>query len=441
MTQPTIFAIASAPGPGAVAVIRISGPASKETLAGLSSGIRLPAARRASLRRLWDPSDGSPIDEALVLWLPGPGSFTGEDMVELHVHGGTAVINAVTAALMNMPGLQPAAAGEFTRRAFLNERLDLTQAEALADLVAAETSAQRHQALAQLDGSLGRLVTDWQERLLRTRAHIEATIDFSDEDLPANIDDMAMQTVVALANEIRHQLGNDRRGEQLRDGVRVTVAGAPNVGKSTLFNWIAGRDVAITSPKAGTTRDVLEVRLDLGGIPVILADTAGLRETEDDVEAEGIRRARGRIETAALTLVLFDATCVPEVTTLSLLGEKSLPVWTKVDLATPAAIEPLRTALAVSAVTGSGMDDLLERITWEVCRRFKPTEPAAITRARHRQSLEMVVERLESAVGASLPELAAEDIRLAMRALGMITGQVDAEAVLDRIFRDFCIGK
>src|SRR6266581_3013246 len=320
----TIYAPATAAGRAAIAIIRLSGPASGPAVAALAG--KLPPPRVARHVRLRDPDSGEELDDGLVLWFPGPSSVTGEDVAELHLHGSRAVLAAVMAAL-GRQGLRLAEPGEFTRRAFLNGKLDLTQAEAVADLAAAETEAQRRQALRQLDGHLGGLYRNWGERLLRLLAHLEAAIDFPDEDLPPEIE-------ARLAAEIARHLADGHRGERLRDGIAVAIVGPPNAGKSSLLNQLARREAAITSPIAGTTRDVIEVAIDLAGYPVIFADTAGLRDSGDAIEAEARRRAVARAESAELRLFVFDAGCPGDAQGAAQWpGPDTLLVANKIDLA------------------------------------------------------------------------------------------------------------
>jgi tRNA modification GTPase len=438
MTGPaTIFALASGAGAAGVAVVRVSGPGAGAALVALTDR-PLPRRRVATLRRLVDPASAETLDEALVLWMPGPASFTGEDVVELHIHGGRAVVAGVVEALGRRAGLRPAEPGEFTRRAFETGRMDLTAAEAVADLVAAETAAQRRQALRQMGGALARLYDGWRERLVRALAHVEAAIDFPDEDLPGGILGAATGEVAALQVAIGAHLDDGGRGERLRAGVSVAIVGAPNAGKSSLLNALAGRDVAIVSARAGTTRDVIEVHLDLAGCPVILADTAGLRETDDEIEAEGVRRARARAAAADLTVALFDATTAPDDATRALVGPETIVVRSKADLGAPLGGIG---GLPVSARTGAGLAELLARLTAAVTDRFAAADQPALTRARHRSALIEARDALARSRSARLPELAAEDLRLAARALGRITGRIDVEDLLDVIFRDFCIGK
>ncbi|WP_145683527.1 tRNA uridine-5-carboxymethylaminomethyl(34) synthesis GTPase MnmE [Azospirillum brasilense] len=441
---PTIFALATAPGRAGVAVVRVSGPASGDALAALT-GKPLPTPRMATLVRLRDPRTGEALDDALVLRFTTPRSFTGEDVVELHLHGGRAVVAGVVEALSALPGLRVAEPGEFTRRAFENGKLDLTEAEAVADLVDAETSAQRRQALRQMEGALGTLYDGWRERLTRSLAHIEADIDFPDEDLPSGVSDAARPVLDALAAEIDVHLDDRGRGERLREGLHIAIVGAPNAGKSSLLNALARREAAIVSARAGTTRDVIEVHLDLGGYPVVLADTAGLREAAaDEIEEEGIRRALDRAARADVKVAVFDATALPALdpATVALLDKDTVVVLNKTDVA-DAAVPTVGgwEATTVSARTGAGLPELETRLTAFTADRLAGSGAPALTRARHRSALEECRDALRRALTAPLPELMAEDVRLASRALGRITGRVDVEDLLDVIFRDFCIGK
>lgn len=429
----TIFALSSGPPPAGIAVIRMSGPAVRFGLETLVESV--PEPRQAVLRSL-KAADGTVIDRGIVLLFPGPGSFTGEDVAELHVHGGRAVVSAVLAALGPLPGFRPAQAGEFTRRAFANGRLDLTQVEGLADLVAAETEAQRRQAVAQAEGRLGALYEGWRERLIRARALIEAELDFPDEeDIPGSVSVQAWDIVGGLKQEIVNHV-SDRRGERVRDGFEVVILGAPNVGKSSLLNAIARRDVAIVTPDAGTTRDLIEVRLDLDGYALTLVDTAGLRETGSLVEREGIRRAEERARNADLVLWLVDASD-PVAGPAPLPG--AVTVLSKIDLAPgpfPAGVA------AISAVTGAGVAALLALVGRHIAALAPPVEAPVHTRARHRAALEACLVALREAEIPARPlELRAEDLRHAGDALARITGRIDVEDMLDVIFRDFCIGK
>jgi len=440
----TIFALSSGGARAAVAVIRVSGPGAENALAQIG-GRPPPAPRQAALRRFCAPATGEPIDRGLALWFPGPASATGEDMAEFHVHGGPAVIAALAEALAALPGLRPAEPGEFTRRAFEAGRLDLTEAEGIADLVAAETEAQRRQALGQMEGGLYRLYEGWRGRLMEATAHVEAAIDFSDQELGGDPMAGALPGLAALEAEIAAHLADSRRGERLREGFTIAIVGAPNAGKSSLLNRLAGREAAIVSTRAGTTRDVVEVRLDVAGWPVTLADTAGLRESRDEIESEGVRRALERAASADLSLVVFDGALWPEIDPQSaaLLGEDALAVLNKADLladAPPAAIAG-HAARALSCLTGIGIDGLLERLADEITRRYPAGGAPALTRIRHRTAVVECREALARAVAGPADERLAEELRLAARALGRITGRVDVEAVLDLVFRDFCIGK
>ena len=479
MTGETLFALASAPGRAAIAVWRLSGPGTVEGIR-LLTGQALPEPRRASLRRLIDPATGEAIDQALVLWFPGPASFTGEDSAELHSHGGRAVAEAVGGVLGRLPGFRHAEPGEFSRRAFQNGRLDLTEAEAIADLAAAETEAQRRQALAQAGGALSGLYDGWRTELIRLRAHLEADIEFPDEDIGDPVAQLSGQ-IGTLRSAVSQHLADARRGERLRNGLTIAVVGAPNAGKSSLVNALAQRDVAIVSPEAGTTRDTIEVHLDLGGYPVILIDTAGLRDAAGAVETEGIRRARARAEAADLVLALFAADAEPDAKTLALLDDRAVVVRSKADLisftnsasplegevgeAEPRQVEgtaprsrfhgpsadsnfrsglPLNWEAAASAIstkTAQGLDALLETLTARVSGLLADRGPPPPTRARHREALTRCLAALDAAQSADLPELAAEDLRRAADELGRITGRIDIEDMLDAIFRDFCIGK
>jgi tRNA modification GTPase len=387
---------------------------------------------------LRDPESGEDIDDAIALWFPAPASVTGEDVAEFQVHGSRAVLIALMAALSGM-GLRLAEPGEFTRRAFFNGKLDLVQAEAIADLTAAETEAQRRQALRQLDGHLGALYCGWSTRLLRLLAHLEAVIDFPDEDLPPEIEAEIAAETATLAAEIGDHLADNRRGERLRDGIAIAIVGPPNAGKSSLLNKLAQREAAITSPIAGTTRDVIEVAIDLGGYPVVLADTAGLRESADIIEQEGLRRALARAEAAVLRLFVFDASRPQDTSAAAAWpGSDTILVANKIDLGADRAA--LSGAFAVSALTGDGIGELVTDLARRVAAAYDPTTPL-LTRARHREALEHAHDALRRSIAAPLAELRAEDLRLAWRSLGRITGQVDAEDLLDVIFADFCIGK
>ncbi len=409
----TIFALSSGRPPAAIAVVRVSGPAAGDAIMALAG--RVPQPRQATLLRLKIPcsDEGSghsdsayePIDDALVLWFPGPRSETGEDTAEFQLHGGYAVVAAVLSALGTVEGLRPAGPGEFTRRAFENGKLDLTRVEGLADLIGAETEAQRRQAFAQLKGLLGDRAERWRRRLTEALALVEASIDFPDEDV---VSEKVIQPALAMAKEleqeIRDLLADSHRGERLREGLTIAVAGPVNVGKSSIVNRLAKRSAAIVSPHAGTTRDIIEVHLDLGGFPVTILDSAGMRETDNPVEEEGVRRARARAEASDLVL------------------------W-----------------VSISALTGAAFDDLVGGLAEHARQSFTGgAESALVTRQRHRTALADCAEALRRACAeeaSGREDIIAEELRLAARALGRLIGRVDVENVLDVIFRDFCIGK
>ncbi len=446
----TIFALSSGRPPAAIAVIRVCGPRAGEALKRLTG--RPPQPRQVGLVRVRDPDSAEVIDEAVALWFPGPGSETGEDMAELQLHGGRAVIAAVLRALEGIDGLRPAEAGEFTRRAFENGKLDLTAVEGLADLVSAETEVQRRQAYRQLKGLLGDRAESWRGRLIQALALVEAQIDFPDEgDVPEDTVGPALRIVQELRDEIAEALANAGRGERLRDGLVVAIAGPPNVGKSTLLNRIARREAAIVSPVAGTTRDVIEVHLDLDGYPVTLLDTAGVRDSDDPVEQEGVRRARDRAAQADLVLWVEDARARLDSTPPGNEVLQSKPghwrVWNKADLLTKdkANSQELKSnslfnEYRLSAATGLGISELLSELN-RFASRYFGREAALVTRQRHRKALIHVLQALERATSASQEDIRAEELRTAAQTLGKLTGRVDVEDILDSIFRDFCIGK
>ncbi|HJW42434.1 MAG TPA: tRNA uridine-5-carboxymethylaminomethyl(34) synthesis GTPase MnmE [Rhizomicrobium sp.] len=433
----TIYALSSAPGRAGVAVVRVSGPASAAVLRDLCGA--LPEPRVATLRSL-SAADGAIIDQALVLWFPGPTSFTGEDVAEFHVHGGRAIVGRLLKAIGGVADARPAEPGAFTRRAVENGKMDLLQAEAIIDLVDAETEAQRRQALGQFGGALSDLYEGWRERLLRALAWAEAEIDFSDEELPGGLRGRISSQLTDIIIEIRNHLGDGHRGELVRDGIFLTVIGPPNAGKSSLVNALAKRDVAIVAETAGTTRDVIEVRLDIGGYEVIVADTAGLREAADAVESEGVRRALARAEQSDLVLLLLDASSTDPLAGLPprTTEQADLIVWNKIDLPSPQS----RDGVKLSLRTGEGIDKLLEKIGKIVSTRLDSARDVPVlTRARHRYALGEAAAALQRSLAAKEAEFFAEELRLAVRAIGRITGRVDVERLLDVVFRDFCIGK
>ncbi len=445
----TIFALASAPGRAGVAVVRVSGPRAGDALKALAPDLAgLPPPRCAARAVLYGPEPQSEngerekIDDALVLWFPGPASFTGEDVAELHIHGGHAVLDSLITSLGAMAGLVPAGPGEFSRRAFENGKMDLTAVEAIADLVDAETAAQRRQALSQMGGALARRYDGWRERLVKSMAFAEASIDFAEEDIPDDLARQSIEALKALADEIDLHLADGGIGERIRSGFRIALTGAPNVGKSSLLNALAKRDVAIVSDIAGTTRDVIEVPMDLGGYAATLIDTAGLRESDDKIEQEGVRRARDQAASADLRLHLFEPGTHADVTA----DDKTLLVQNKADLVSEDAAVPPG-ALSISVKTGAGLAGLISEMTNRIrnLAAGQAEASAPLTRARHRSALEdcrsALRRAIENAEAGMDEEMMAEDMRVAAQALGRITGRIDVEDLLDRIFRDFCIGK
>lgn len=428
MERPTIFARSTGALPSAIAIVRVSGAAAGAALLALS-GKALPAPRSAVVRKLGDPATAALLDTALVLWFPGPDTATGEDLVELHLHGGRAIVAAVENVLATLPGLQPAEPGAFTRRAFENGRLDLTQVEGLADFLAAETERQRAAALVLAEGGLRREVERWQTTLLQLTARAEATIDFADESDVGTGDAMLQRDCGTFANHLETALANPP-AERLRDGVRIGIAGPPNAGKSTLLNALVGRDVAIASPIAGTTRDIIETPVNLGGVPVIFVDMAGLRPaTNDTVEAIGIARAEAAIARSDLLLWLGDPANAPS-------GDHVLRIGTKSDLGNP---NP-HTDLSVSAVTGENMTVLIATIAERAILLLPATGSLALTTAQQAH-IRTASDALARASNQPDDVLRAEEFRTAMRALDRITGTADTEAMLDTLFGRFCIGK
>ena len=428
----TIFAFASGVGRSAIQVLRVSGCESGAILTGLCR--ELPPARRCSLRSLRDIK-GTLLDRAMVAWFPGPTSFTGEDCFELHLHGGLAVAQGVLDALL-VANAVPAEPGEFTRRAVFNGRMDILEAEAVADLVVAETALQRDQALRQLGGELSTCYREWSERLLKLLAQQEALIDFPDEDLPTAVAVAMMKESKALLVAIQEHLTVSQKSIRLRDGLVFAIIGPPNAGKSSLLNALSGQDMAIVASTPGTTRDVIEARIEVGGVPVTLLDTAGLRETCDPVEAAGIARAVKRMERADLILSLCEAGTREADIPTNATG-RVVHILTKIDLHPEAASGPL----AISLVSGVGVEQLLDHLRTEALKLAGLSQSPSFTRIRHRVGLQDAAEHISASLDASWPELRGEELRLAMLALGRVTGTVGVEDVLDSIFSQFCIGK
>ncbi len=437
----TIYALSSAPGRAGIAVVRVSGPQAGPVYQAVT-GLSIDTPRLVHRVGLTDPATGERLDDGLAVWFPAPNSYTGEDIVEFHIHGGVAVPAALLDVLSRRPGLRLAEPGEFTRRAFLGGKLDLTESEGVIDLIDAETEAQRRQALRQSEGALRQLYEAWIERLTGILAHLEADIDFPDEDLPDTIISAQKHHISLIIGELTQHLDDAQRGERLRLGLDIAIIGPPNAGKSSLLNLLARRDAAIVSSRAGTTRDVIEVHLDLAGYPVVLADTAGIREARDEVEWEGVRRALGAAARADLKIAIFDAAEEPPPAP-SYIDQNTIVVVNKIDRSPiPAwAADVGIKQFAISVTTGDGVEALLSGLQELVTERIGITGAPLLTRARHREALADCTAALQRSVTVALPELAAEDVRLAVRALGRITGRVDVEDILDVVFRDFCIGK
>lgn len=436
----TIFALSSGALPAAIAVIRLSGPRAGDALTALVG--KQVAPRFATLVRVRDPADGAPIDQALALWFPAPSSETGEDMAELQLHGSRAVVAAVAKVLGRIEGVRGAEPGEFTRRALMNGQMDLPAVEALADLVAADTDRQRAQALSQMMGGLSRRAEDWRRRLIEAQARIEAAIDFSDEgDVPDDVAGKALASVRGIRAELDAMLASAHRGERIRDGIVIAIAGPPNAGKSSLLNALAARDVVIVSPIPGTTRDAIEVHLDIAGYPVTLVDTAGIRDSAEPVEQEGIRRARVRAAEADMVFWVEDVT-------IGSSGQdadaSAGPVWrieNKADLIdSESKRDPERIYLSVK--TGEGLAALVDRLAAHLREAFGGGNSGIITRERHRSAIEVARNALARAeISPHSDEFVAEELRLAARAMERLLGRIDIEDILEAVFRDFCIGK
>ena len=440
----TIFALSSGAGRSGIAVVRVSGPGAAGALVSLGGLNRVPAPRHATRVRLRS-SAGETIDEALCLWFAAPHSFTGEDVAEFHVHGGGAVVARLLRELSQVPELRHAEAGEFTRRAFENGKLDLTQVEGLADLIDAETEAQRRQALRALDGDLGVLYGSWSKKLTRLLAHLESAFDFPDDVEHSGLHSAMVTEIRELAEEMEQHLDGYAASKLVREGIHVAIVGAPNVGKSSLFNCLAGRDAAIVAEEAGTTRDIIEIAVDLSGQRVWLADTAGLREAAGEVEREGVRRAIANAENADLRIAVYDAQnlSAPDKDFAGHVDDRTIVVANKIDLVGRRATQDVLSCgpiLAVSAARGHGMDELRKELTRRITA-LAGYGGVPIIRERHREALADCTAALVRFGDGQSFELQAEDLRLALRALGRITGTVDVEDLLDVIFRDFCIGK
>ena len=434
----TIYALSSGAGKGGVAVIRLSGNEALHVFQTMTK-IQNPKARYAYFSALTD-EEGAEIDQSLCLYFKGPNSFTGEDVVEFQVHGGIGVITAVFKALSKFKNVRPAEPGEFSRRAVVYGKMDLTSAEGLMDLIDAQTELQRRQALTQMQGCLGSLYENWRQALIHDMAYLEAFIDFPEEDIPLEKMDLIDRGIQELIEKISTHLADNKRGERLRNGFQIAIVGEPNVGKSSLINLLSKRDVAIVSDIAGTTRDVVESYLDIDGFPVCLADTAGLRESQEVIEAEGIKRAVRKAECSDLILHVCDVSSYPNKDPLpeELSNIPVITVWNKVDIVHRKSAEG---EIFMSAKTGEGFSLLQNAVSMFLKENFAPDNTGVITRERYRKALQDCVLSLKSALMAPEIELKAEDLRLSARALGRIVGKIETDELLDVVFRDFCIGK
>ena len=442
MSASTIYSLSSAPGRAGVAVFRVSGPKASDIACELS-GRNLPRPRLVSLCRFKN-AKGQEIDEGLLIWMPGPQSFTGEDCAEFQLHGSPAVAEAIASAFL-AAGARQAEPGEFTRRAFMNGRLDLTEAEGLADLIDADTQAQRVQALRQMQGGLKARYESWREGLLDALAQIEGEIDFPDEsDIPNDLAHKALAPIKDLISDMDAALLNADQGERVRAGVEIAIIGAPNAGKSSLLNNLARRDAAIVTPQAGTTRDIVEIHLVLGGLAVRVSDTAGLRVSEDTIEAEGIRRARHRAEEADIRILVQDPSFSSNEG-LELIRSGDFVLLNKSDLGESPSVTSIESvqSFKLSALTGDGMELFESALSEAVKTRYSPGRDAGLTRARHKDCVLRAKNALSRASNALniAPELAGDDLRAALQALRELAGETDIEAVFDRIFSRFCVGK
>ena len=442
----TIYALSSGPGIAGIAVVRVSGKDTSKVIK-LITGKDLPAPRVATLRKMNNINTNELIDEGLIIWFPGPQSYTGEDLVEFHVHGSRAVVTALHASISEIENCRLAEPGEFTKRAFQNEKINLIKAESIADLVSAETEIQRKQALAIMNGKSSDKFDSWREKLLKILSHIEAKIDFPDEDLPENIIFEIKKTSEQVSNEIKKILEDEKVGERIREGFKIAIVGPSNAGKSSLLNYLSKRDVAIVSEMAGTTRDVIETHLNLDGYPVVLSDTAGIRDSKDEIEKRGIKLALKRAEEADLRLLVVEPKNLDFTGFLKdLFDENSILVINKSDLLQKNLDEQIKKMehVLISIIKNSNLDILIDKIKNKLKNKFISNEDILITRERHRQHLKQCVDHLKNFSKKNKNDdfdKAAEDLRLATRHLGMIVGKVDVEEILGSIFNDFCIGK
>ena len=442
----TIYALSSGPGISGIAVIRVSGSKTKDILSLITNG-KLPKARVATLKKIINPNTGELIDEGILIWFKGPSSYTGEDMAEMHVHGSKAVIQEIQNVLAEFNECRLADPGEFTKLAFQNNKINLLKAESVGDLIAAETELQRKQALRIMSGDSSKKFNTWRDDLIKILADIEAKIDFPDEEIPSDITKEIKLKGEKIKNEIKKTLDDNKVGEIIREGFKIAIIGPPNVGKSSLLNYLSKREVAIVSEKAGTTRDVIEVHLDIDGIPVIVSDTAGIRDSSDDIEARGVKLAMNRAEEADLNIVLLDPKNLDFKGFFNdNLAAKSLIVLNKSDLGAESIrkMDKKINPIVMSIKNDQNVDKLIEAIKFKIKNQFLKTDNILITRTRHREHLNECYKHL----GIFLEkkdnnefDKAAEDLRLSIRHLGTIVGRVDVEEVLGSIFENFCIGK
>lgn len=436
----TIFALATPPGKSGVAIIRISGPEAFTSLTKLTTANSI-IPRQATLRNIYDPMDHQLIDKSVIITFPAPHSFTGEDIVELHIHGSRAVINIIISILSKFSNLRLANPGEFAKRAFLNGKMDLTSAEGLGDLIDAETSIQQKQAIRQMEGNLANMYDNWKNSLIRLLALLEAFLDFPEEDIPSDIMDEVNEGVDNLKNNIYLHLNDQNKGEIIRRGIYIAILGAPNVGKSTLLNYLTRKDAAIVSSIAGTTRDIIEVNLDLDGYPVTIADTAGIRNSEDIIELEGINRAFKKADHADIKLIILDASnpFSYDKEIISMIDTNTIVLINKID-EEPNYIE-IENSIKISINKNIGLDNFLQSLSEFIAKKFSLSSDPLITRERHRYHLNNCYETLSYFTVNKPLELACEDLRLSARSLGQIVGTIEVETILDEIFINFCIGK
>jgi len=442
----TIYALSSGLGTSGIAVIRISGPEAKLAISTLTEA-PFPKPRIATLKKVNNINKTGMIDEGIILWFPGPNSYTGEDMAEIHVHGSKAVIQSLLKSISQIKNCRMAEPGEFTKLAFQNGKINLLKAESIGDLISSETEIQMKQALTIIAGNNLKKFEHWRNELLKILSHIEAKIDFPDEDLPENILKNIKDTSLKITNEIEKNLNDKKVGEIIREGFKIAIIGPPNVGKSSLLNYLSNREVAIVSEIAGTTRDVIETHLNIGGYPVIISDTAGIRESEDEIERKGIKLSLKKAEEADLKIIILDQKTQKNSDFLRDLSDgKSLLVINKIDLENYKLDTEIKkfNPVLISLKKETNINHLIDKIKTNLESKFKGSENILITRERHRINLEECLENLKKFNNKSNSgdfDKAAEDLRLASRSLGRITGKFDVEEILDSIFNDFCIGK